>query len=44
MIAENALLAREEYTCDSSGNLRVKISALPSGTERAYVIGQLASH
>ena len=43
LTTENGLLAREEYTCDSSGNLRVKISALPSGNERAYVIGQLAS-
>jgi molecular chaperone DnaK (HSP70) len=43
MIAENGLLAREEYTCDSSGNLGVTISALPSGNKRAYVIGQLSS-
>jgi hypothetical protein len=43
MTAENGLLAREEYTCDSSGNLRVTISALPSGNTRIYDIGQLAS-
>jgi molecular chaperone DnaK (HSP70) len=43
MTAETGLLAREEYTCDSSGNLRVTISALPSGNTRAYEIGQLAS-
>jgi actin-like ATPase involved in cell morphogenesis len=43
MTAETGLIAREEYTCDSSGNLRVTISALPSGNTRAYEIGQLAS-
>jgi hypothetical protein len=36
------LLAREEYTCDASGNLRVKISAMPSGNVREFAIGQLA--
>jgi molecular chaperone DnaK (HSP70) len=41
--ADNGLLAREEYTCDASGNLRVKISSLPSGNEREYLIGQFAS-
>jgi molecular chaperone DnaK (HSP70) len=35
-------LVREEYTCDSSGNLRVKISALPTGYAREYSIGQWA--
>jgi actin-like ATPase involved in cell morphogenesis len=44
MKAENGLLAHEEYTCDSNGNLRVKISALPSGNRREYVIGQLTSN
>jgi molecular chaperone DnaK (HSP70) len=43
MAAENGLLAREEYTCDSNGNLQVTISALPSGNKRAFLIGQLAS-
>jgi molecular chaperone DnaK (HSP70) len=43
MTTEKGLVAREEYTCDSSGNLRVTISALPSGNKRAYVIGQLVS-
>ena len=43
MTAENGMLAREEYTCDSNGNLRVTISAFPSGNKRTYVIGQLAS-
>jgi hypothetical protein len=43
MSADNGLVAREEYTCDASGNLRVKISALPSGNEHEYLIGQFAS-
>jgi hypothetical protein len=32
----------EEYTCDASGNLKVKISTAPSGYAREYAIGQLA--
>jgi hypothetical protein len=32
----------EEYTCDASGNLRVKISTAPSGYAREFAIGQLA--
>jgi len=43
LFAQNELLAREEYTCDASGNLRVKISALPSGNAREFSIGQLAT-
>jgi hypothetical protein len=43
MTAETGLIAREEYACDSSGNLRVTISVLPSRNTRAYEIGQLAS-
>ena len=43
MSTNGSMLAREEYTCDASGNLRVKISALPSGNEREYLIGQSAS-
>ena len=38
------LLAREEYTCDANGNLRVKISEMPSGHSREFSIGQLASN
>ena len=43
MGTENVLSAREEYTCDSNGNLHVSICALPSSNKREYVIGQLAS-
>ncbi len=42
MNVNHGLLAREEYTCDSNGNLRVEISALPSGIKREYLIGQFA--
>jgi molecular chaperone DnaK (HSP70) len=41
MFAANGLIAREEYSCDSNGNLRVKISIDPSGNSREYEIGQL---
>jgi molecular chaperone DnaK (HSP70) len=41
-LALKGLLAREEYTCDAGGNLRVKISALPSGNVKEFSIGQLA--
>lgn len=40
-LAWNGLQAREEYTCDADGNLRVKISALPSGNVREFSIGQI---
>jgi molecular chaperone DnaK (HSP70) len=43
LYAQTGLLAREEYTCDASGNLRVKISAQPSGNAREFSIGQLAA-
>jgi molecular chaperone DnaK (HSP70) len=36
------LRVREEYTCDSGGNLRVKIHAEPSGYTREYTIAQSA--
>jgi hypothetical protein len=36
------LTIREEYTCDSSGNLRVKISAEPTGFTREFSIAQSA--
>ena len=42
MTANNSIHAHEEYTCDASGNLRVRISAEPSGYAREYAIGQLA--
>jgi hypothetical protein len=34
------LTVREMYTCDASGNLRVKISADPPGYSRNFLIGQ----
>jgi hypothetical protein len=36
----NGISAREEYSCDASGKIRVKISSLPAGNCREYVIGQ----
>lgn len=39
---QHDLHIREEYTCDASGNLRVKISAEPAGYESEFSIGQLA--
>jgi molecular chaperone DnaK (HSP70) len=36
------LRVREEYTCDASGNLRVKISADPAGYAREFSIAQSA--
>jgi hypothetical protein len=39
---QHGLSIREEYTCDASGNLRVKISAEPTGYESEFSIGQLA--
>jgi hypothetical protein len=44
LAAENGQLAREEYTCDANGNLRVKIAALPSGNAREFAIGRLSSN
>ncbi len=43
MSTQAGLSAHEEYTCDASGNLRVKISVLPSGKTREFLIGQLAT-
>lgn len=37
-------LAREEYSCDSDGIIRVKITALPSGKTREFGIGRLAEN
>ncbi|MGA7859405.1 MAG: Hsp70 family protein [Terracidiphilus sp.] len=37
------LTVREEYTCDASGNLKVRISAEPLGKAREYAIGHLAA-
>jgi molecular chaperone DnaK (HSP70) len=36
----NGLTIREEYTCDSSGSLRVRISAEPAGFAREFSIAQ----
>jgi molecular chaperone DnaK (HSP70) len=36
----NGLTIREEYTCDSSGSLRVRISAEPAGFTREFSIAQ----
>ena len=44
MRSQDGLVAHEEYTCDAGGNLRVKISVLPSGNAREFVIGQLATN
>ena len=38
----NGLTIHEEYTCDSEGNVRVKIHAEPGGFAREYTIGQAA--
>lgn len=38
----DCLRIREEYTCDSTGSLRVRISAEPSGYAREYSIAQSA--
>jgi len=38
----NGARIREEYRCDASGNLRVKISAEPTGYAREFSIGQPA--
>jgi molecular chaperone DnaK (HSP70) len=43
LVNTNGLTIREEYSCDSNGNLRVKISESPSGHAREYQIGQLAT-
>jgi molecular chaperone DnaK (HSP70) len=39
----NDLRVREEYTCDSSGNLNVRIVSEPSGYAREFSIRQLAN-
>jgi molecular chaperone DnaK (HSP70) len=36
------MVVREEYSCDAGGNLRVRISELPTGNALEYQIGQLA--
>ncbi|HEX3985206.1 MAG TPA: Hsp70 family protein [Acidobacteriaceae bacterium] len=40
--AVNGARIREEYSCDASGSLRVKISAEPAGYAREFSIGQPA--
>jgi molecular chaperone DnaK (HSP70) len=37
----NGLTVREEYTCDTGGKLKVRISTDPYGNSREYSIGQL---
>lgn len=39
LTGQDGLSIREEYTCDAGGNLRVKISAQPTGYSREYSIG-----
>ena len=39
----NGLVVREEYVCDASGNLRVKISEAPSGNTCEFALGQMAN-
>jgi hypothetical protein len=36
------LRIREEYTCDSTGQVQVKIHAEPAGYSREYTIAQSA--
>ena len=36
------LSVKEEYTCDSGGNLKVKISAEPAGYSREFSISQFS--
>jgi len=43
MQPQQGLEAHEEYTCDANGNLRVRISVLPSGNAREFFLGQLAT-
>ena len=43
MNGEEGLSAREEYTCDANGILRVKISTLPSGKSREFELALLAA-
>lgn len=38
----HGLRIREQYTCDSAGNLRVRISAEPAGYAREFTIAQSA--
>ena len=38
------MIAREEYSCDAKGSIRVTISLGPTGNKREYVIGQLQSN
>lgn len=40
-IQTSEIIAREEYICDANGNIRVKISILPSGKSRAFGIGRI---
>jgi hypothetical protein len=42
LVEVNELTVREEYFCDSDGNLRAKISEMSTGNTREYQIAQLA--
>jgi molecular chaperone DnaK (HSP70) len=43
LVEVNELTVREEYFCDSEGNLRAKISEMSTGNTREYQIAQLAT-
>jgi molecular chaperone DnaK (HSP70) len=43
-IPESGISAREEYSCDANGNIRVTISSQPGENRREYLIGQLQAH
>ncbi|MFZ0743677.1 MAG: Hsp70 family protein, partial [Terracidiphilus sp.] len=42
LVNPHGLKVREEYTCDASGHLKVRISEEPVGNSREFSIGQLA--
>jgi molecular chaperone DnaK (HSP70) len=43
LVNHDDLMVREEYSCDSEGNLRVKVSETPTGNALEYRIGQMAT-
>lgn len=43
LVNPDGLTVREEYTCDAGGNLKVKISEMPSGHAREFQIGHLVA-
>ena len=44
MVPANSMSAREEYSCDANGSIRVTISSQPAGNKREFIIGQLQSN